>query len=195
MDFSKKELRKQIKLSLIEHSEELEKWSNEICDKIISSEIYKNADTMLTYMPLCDEVNVLPINKKSEDDGKSIFIPRIDFEKGLNCMNFYRFSTRMKTKSGHFGIQEPLTDCKLFKIDETMKDILILVPGRAFTKDGKRLGRGKAYYDIFLSKILDNKFVLNKKCRVHFAGVCFPIQIMENIPTDEHDILMDFIFF
>ena len=195
MNLSKNELRKQIKTVISEHGAKLACWSNKICCKIMSSEIYKNADTMLTYMPLCDEVDVLPVNQKANEDGKSVFIPRIEFEKGLNCMNFYRFSTQMKTKSGHFGIQEPLTDCAPFKIDETMKDILILIPGRAFTKDGKRLGRGKAYYDIFLSKILNNKFVLNKKCRVHFAGVCFPIQIMESIPTDEHDILMDFIFF
>ena len=195
MNLSKNELRKQIKTVISEHGAKLACWSNKICCKIMSSEIYKNANTILSYMPLFDEVNVLPVNQKADEDGKSVFIPRIEFENNLSHINFYKFSNKLPTETGHFGIQEPQTDCAPFKIDQSVKDILILIPGRAFTKDGKRIGRGKAYYDIFLSKILNNKFVLNKKCRAHFAGVCFPIQIMESIPTDEHDILMDFIFF
>ena len=35
----------------------------------------------------------------------------------------------------------------------SQEHILVLVPGRAFTKDGRRLGRGKGFYDIYLSKI------------------------------------------
>ena len=34
---------------------------------------------------------------------------------------------------------------------------LMLVPGMAFTEDGKRLGRGKGYYDTYLAKAKNNQ--------------------------------------
>ncbi|MBC7430014.1 MAG: 5-formyltetrahydrofolate cyclo-ligase [Bacteriovorax sp.] len=59
---------------------------------------------------------------------------------------------------------------------------LIIVPGLGFSKDGKRLGRGKGFYD---------------RCLEHSSavkiGIAFEMQIEEDIPTDEHDIQMDFV--
>ncbi len=60
---------------------------------------------------------------------------------------------------------------------------VFIVPGRAFTPDGKRLGRGRWYYDRFLS----NK--LYKKSRK--IGICFDFQILEDIPVQKYDILMN----
>jgi 5,10-methenyltetrahydrofolate synthetase len=56
----------------------------------------------------------------------------------------------------------------------------ILVPGVAFSPNGYRLGRGKGYYDKFLSKY-SNLFTV---------GVCFREQFYLDIPTEPHDIPM-----
>ena len=56
----------------------------------------------------------------------------------------------------------------------------ILVPGVAFSPNGYRLGRGKGYYDKFLSKYT-NLFTV---------GVCFREQFYLDIPTEPHDIPM-----
>ncbi len=56
----------------------------------------------------------------------------------------------------------------------------ILVPGVAFSPNGYRLGRGKGYYDKFLSKH-SNLFTV---------GVCFREQFYLDIPTEPHDIPM-----
>ena len=56
----------------------------------------------------------------------------------------------------------------------------ILVPGVAFSPNGYRLGRGKGYYDKFLSKYT-NLFTV---------GVCFCEQFYLDIPTEPHDIPM-----
>ena len=56
----------------------------------------------------------------------------------------------------------------------------ILVPGVAFSPNGYRLGRGKGYYDKFLSKYT-NPFTV---------GVCFREQFYLDIPTEPHDIPM-----
>ena len=57
---------------------------------------------------------------------------------------------------------------------------LAIIPGRAFTPDGCRLGRGKGYYDRLLPLLHCPKI-----------GICFSFQILENIPNDTHDIKVD----
>ena len=59
---------------------------------------------------------------------------------------------------------------------------VLLVPGRAFSREGGRLGRGGGHYDRYLS---------------HFAGLkiglCFEEQIVKSIPLESHDIPVDWI--
>ena len=56
----------------------------------------------------------------------------------------------------------------------------VLVPGVAFSPIGYRLGRGKGYYDKFLSKY-SNLFTV---------GVCFREQFFLDIPREPHDVPM-----
>jgi 5-formyltetrahydrofolate cyclo-ligase len=70
--------------------------------------------------------------------------------------------------------------------DHYEKEIdLFIVPGRAFTLDGKRLGRGKGYYDRFLSQKLYKK---SKK-----IGICYDFQLFAELKTEKHDVSMDLI--
>ena len=62
---------------------------------------------------------------------------------------------------------------------------LAVIPGVAFDKDGNRMGRGKGYYDRLLPK-LGNTYKI---------GICLPFQLVEKIPTDEHDVRMDEVLF
>ena len=55
-----------------------------------------------------------------------------------------------------------------------------LIPGVGFSPSGYRLGRGKGYYDKFLSKY-SNLFTV---------GVCFREQFYLDIPTEPHDVPM-----
>jgi 5-formyltetrahydrofolate cyclo-ligase len=50
------------------------------------------------------------------------------------------------------------------------------VPGLAFSLDGKRLGRGKGYYDRFLNEN-----------NVKAIALCYNEQIKDTIPTEEYD--------
>jgi 5-formyltetrahydrofolate cyclo-ligase len=56
--------------------------------------------------------------------------------------------------------------------------VAILVPGLAFTKDGRRLGRGGGYYDRYLAGLPAGTVKI---------GVCFAVQIVEALPTEPHD--------
>lgn len=59
---------------------------------------------------------------------------------------------------------------------------IIIVPGLGFTKDGVRLGRGKGFYD----RYLEDSSVIK-------IGIGFQMQIIEHIPTEPHDVRMDFV--
>ncbi|MEM7014155.1 MAG: 5-formyltetrahydrofolate cyclo-ligase [Verrucomicrobiota bacterium] len=80
---------------------------------------------------------------------------------------------------GAFGIREPLeTQCQLAQLTEIEA---ILVPGVAFcAADGARLGQGGGFYDRILSETEVSKL-----------GVCFRQQLLDQIPTEEHDARVD----
>ena len=63
---------------------------------------------------------------------------------------------------------------------------LILVPGLGFTKAGQRLGRGKGYYDKYLSKVFSTQ-----ESRPVLMGLAFGEQILDTIPVSENDIAVD----
>lgn len=58
----------------------------------------------------------------------------------------------------------------------------LFVPGLGFGLDGKRLGRGKGYYD----RYLENSQALK-------IGIAWSGQLNEEIPVESHDSHMDFI--
>ena len=111
--------------------------------------------------------------------GKKVLLPKVvsDTEMVL-C----RYTGRDSLQKGAFGIMEP-TGPVMPK--EKYNDIkVVLVPGVAFDKENRRLGRGKGYYDRFLSSFSQ------PRCAV-FYGVCFDFQRVDAIPADEHDVCMD----
>lgn len=208
---TKAEIRKQIKETLNLVKTGLPSQSRKICDTILVSSRYTSCTTLLAYMPLADEVDVLPVISDALKKGKKVFLPRVfpDTSK----MEFYRYEEGTETAAGSFGIQEPEADeAKSFSrflermsineyspaahssnyVDipepsQSAEHILILVPGRAFTKSGSRIGRGKGFYDIYLAG-LPQIFDIKK------SGVCFSEQLLPELPTTPDDVLMDNIF-
>lgn len=59
---------------------------------------------------------------------------------------------------------------------------LVLVPGLAFSQDRHRLGRGGGYFDRLLGGQAAHAFKL---------GVCFSFQIVDSVPGESHDVIMD----
>jgi len=59
---------------------------------------------------------------------------------------------------------------------------LILVPGLAFSKDRHRIGRGGGFFDRLLAGRAAGAFKL---------GICFSFQLLDSIPTEGHDVVMD----
>ncbi len=85
-----------------------------------------------------------------------------------------------------FGIREPRPELRLRaerQIDlKTLE--LIIVPGLAFDHRGMRLGRGKGYYDRFLSQIPKS---------IPLIALAFECQLVDFVPSEEHDRQVDFV--
>lgn len=185
-NITKQELRQKIKIELSQNKQNFEKWSKLICQNIINSEFYQKAQIVYAYMALPDEVDLSVLIGDALCKNKTVFVPKV--VPNSNKMIFFDYS-KCQFENGSFGILEPKTDdIKEEKIpgDQTA---IFLVPGRVFGEDGERIGRGKGFYDIYLSN-----FLKTQKKSVLVAGVCFPIQIGKQVPTTEHDIKMDQIF-
>ncbi len=170
---TKQELRKHIRTTKRQFSDtRLAELSLCICNTLISHPRFHEAQTVMLYHPLPDEVDICPL--LSAGTGKTLLLPRVidntDMELRL-------YSSPEDMQRGSFGIMEPTG--KLFT-DYPSIDLAI-VPGMAFDADGHRLGRGKGYYDRFLARLP----------HVYKIGVCFPFQVVEHVPTEETDIIMD----
>ena len=168
-NITKQELRQKIKIELSQNKQNFEKWSKLICQNIINSEFYQKAQIVYAYMALPDEVDLSVLIDDALCKNKTVFVPKV--VPNSNKMIFFDYS-KCQFENGSFGILEPKTeDIREEKIagDQTA---IFLVPGRVFGEDGERIGRGKGFYDIYLSN-----FLKTQKKSVLVAGVCFPIQI------------------
>lgn len=152
-------------------------WDESIFNRFISSEFYKKAVTIFAFVSFKSEVDTHRIIKYATEDGKTIYVPKIQSkEKGIEIFKIEGFD---QLKKGYFGILEPVEDC--VPADKNTID-LILMPGVAFDRLGGRLGYGAGFYDRFLSG-MDKK--ANK------IALAYHFQILNRIPVDKYDIPID----
>ncbi len=169
----KRNLRQIIRNRIATLSEEQRKLSSEqIFATVAALPDFADAKVVALYASLPDE----PCSRRFIDEWSSrkrIVVPRVEGE----IMHFYDYSPEVM-QSGAFGIDEPCGArlCNPEEID------LMVVPGVAFTPDGRRMGRGKGFYDRYLSQ---------DGFRAHTVGVCFEVQIIEDMPTEPHDRTLD----
>ena len=97
-----------------------------------------------------------------------------------------------QTEANAWGIREPLPTLPLVSKDKIPARTAILVPGLAFCKDGRRLGRGKGFYDRYLSELLAANPAFAGRGKI--CGYCMARQIMDNVPTEENDVCVQALF-
>ncbi|MCF0202281.1 MAG: 5-formyltetrahydrofolate cyclo-ligase [Bacteroidaceae bacterium] len=157
--------------------------SARISSRLMMESPIKNAGTVLAYYPLPDEVSIIPLIEWLVGNGKRVLLPQV--VSGTD-MVLREYKSPSDLKAGAYGIMEP--QGRVFA-DYHLIDVGI-IPGMAFDRHGHRLGRGKGYYDRFISKAFPTE-----ECRPHLIGVAFPFQIMDTIPTDSNDVPVDEVVF
>jgi 5-formyltetrahydrofolate cyclo-ligase len=152
--------------------------SAQLCARLKEQPFWNSAASVLFFAPLPDEADVWPLLQETVTGGKIAALPRLDPADQTYAARRVQ-NPPNEIAIGPFGIREPKTGCA--EIPMSQLD-LILVPGVAFDLCGRRLGRGRGFYDRLLAE------VQGVKC-----GIAFDEQVGGEIPTGEHDLLMDFI--
>ena len=158
-------------------TEEVEKKSDLIIENL--GKFIKNAENIMIFMDMKNEVRITKLMKLYPE--KSFFIPKITDSKNREMkINKYEENELVLHKFGYY--ESYSSDF----YNENILDIVI-VPAVVFDLEKNRIGFGGGYYDTFLKKIRGG----NKK--VLFIGICYDFQIIEKVPAEEHDVVLDFV--
>ena len=135
--------------------------------------VWNVAETILFFAPLPDELDVWPLLEKFLAAGKICALPFFDsVTQNYSARRVQNLAADIAT--GKFGVREPASSCPeipLARFD------LILVPGLAFDLHGRRLGRGRGFYDRLLAAARGTK-----------CGVAFDEQIVSEVPAGPQDV-------
>ena len=168
---NKKELRQYIRTEKKAHSaEELQQQSEVILQKLSQHPRFQEAQRVMLYASLPDEVQTLDFIEQWRNR-KTLILPTVVGDDIIPV----ELAENVTFAEGDFHIPEPQNHPYTGGFD------LIVVPGMAFDAAGHRLGRGKGYYDRFLSQ----------HPQVHTIGICFDFQLLPEVPAEPHDCLIN----
>ena len=177
MFMSKEDMRQQVQRAIaLMSSDAIQEESAAICSTLQTLE----ASSIAAFIPLLDEPNILPFLAQWIASGNTLFLPR--FEE--NRSTFHTVETLDALEEGPYGIQQPPQETPM----PDPQDIdTVLVPGRAFDRNGGRLGRGKGGYDRWIAAQRE------KNPQTQFMGIAFDCQVVDTVPMEERDERMDVI--
>lgn len=123
------------------------------------------------------EPNFMPYLSELQDRGFICCFPA--FREGK--MGFYAPANESDYIAGTFGIREPGLRAARFDCEQI--DVM-LVPCVAFDRTGARLGRGKGFYDRYLSLVAPGQ-------RPITIASGYDFQCVDQVPTQPGDVPMD----
>ena len=175
---SKKDIRKYIKEKKLKTSlSEIEKDSNIIINKLMSTDEYVSSKTIFTYVSFNQEVTTSNLIEQTFKH-KKVAVPKIVNDR----MNFYYINSLGDLEIGIKGILEPI-NLKVTNLATPVNGNLFVVPGLAFDNNRNRIGYGKGYYDAYFKEYNNVNF--------HKIALTFDFQIVEQIPADGYDVKVD----
>lgn len=146
--------------------------SAEIINNLLSTDLYKNAESIFVYVSKNKEIDTRAFIKKAIDDKKQIYVPKIRDHKMLAV----KLNDLSELRLGAFDI--PTSTC-----EEYIKNPdLTICPALSFDDSKNRLGYGGGFYDKFLAENTTTKVGLMIS---EFRSI--------KIPADTWDIKMDYI--
>lgn len=173
---AKKALRRQVRALKAEMSdEEKRSASAEVISAFEALPEFAAAGIVLSYASMPDELGTEAFIQRWCQK-KRIVLPVV-IGNGLELREY----DPEHLVAGYKGIMEPDASCAVFKPEDIA---LAMVPGMAFDSDGHRLGRGGGFYDRLLPALKCNKI-----------GVCFPCQMVEEVPVEDFDSIMDLVIY
>jgi 5-formyltetrahydrofolate cyclo-ligase len=138
---------------------------------------FTDARQVALYAALADEIDTRPIFDVLRRAGRPCMLPRM---LSGGRLEFVRVDCWEALVAGRWGVHEPPAEAVA---EPLAVDDVVLVPGVAFDECGRRLGRGGGYYD--------RTFPVGGSTQPLLFGVATEAQIIESVPCDSHDRVMD----
>ena len=152
-------------------AEQVKADSEAIISQIEHMQWFREAQTVMIYYPIHNEVDLRPLLKRYE--GQKTFLLPVTHRKYIEPR---KYDGEDMMRRGKYKVPEPQTSEWKGKID------LILVPGVVFDPLCNRIGRGGGFYDRFLKQ----------HRHVHQVGVAYDFQVKKHeIPHSPFDHPLD----
>ncbi|MEM6626294.1 MAG: 5-formyltetrahydrofolate cyclo-ligase [Pseudomonadota bacterium] len=129
------------------------------------------------YVAKGDELDPAPLLARLKSAGAKLALPRLEAN---GSMSFRAYVAASDLVDGPFGLQQPASDSL------ELHPTLVLAPLLAFDARGVRLGYGKGHYDRTIA-------ALRAEGRVFFTGLAYAQQQVDAVPSEPHDIPLDWV--
>lgn len=157
-------------------AEQLAAASEDLRAHLIESTYWQQSQRILMFYPLADEPDIAPLLDLGLRTGKLIALPRYNSSQGVyEAAQIQNMAEDLIP--GRFGVREPSPNCPALPLNQLD---LTLVPGIAFDSSGRRLGRGKGFYDRLLPGTTGMTL-----------GLAFDWQESDALPVEPHDVELD----
>ena len=172
---TKRQLRQLLRQRMSEISpEELHERSLTACGRLLEQPEYRRAEIVMTFLSMRREVDTSPIALQCWQGMKRVLAPKVSWEQ-RRMLPIEIKSLTSDVRDGTLGIREPIDGLPI-----PVADIdLVIVPGLGFDERGNRLGRGRGFYDGFLS---------HRDFRGTSCALALEDQVVEEVPHDETDV-------
>jgi 5-formyltetrahydrofolate cyclo-ligase len=142
---------------------------------------FSTAEVICTYVNFREEVETTELIAGLLHAGRRVAVP-VHLHGTTPSLNFAEIDSLDELSPNHFGILQPRREEARFL--PTAAIPLFLVPGLAFDSAGRRLGYGLGFYDRAFAAAAPGAIKI---------GLAFELQLIERVPADAHDVLMDFV--
>lgn len=140
---------------------------------LLETDAYRKASVVALYAPIHNEVLTDELFRSARQDGKKVCYPRVNED----LLEFSVVEKESDLVPATFGVAEP-TGTDVVPLEEID---LVVTPGVAFDRSGYRLGYGRGYYDR----------AFGSARQAVLAGLAYDFQIVDELPTEEHDVYLD----
>lgn len=162
--------------------DEHQRFSREICQRVLAQPRYRRAKTILYFFSFQSEVETRPLINTGLVQQKKVILPLANIDQGtLSFFEVRDLTTELEI--GAYGIWEPKAEHLRSVCPHEIE--LVLTPGLVFDQRGYRIGYGGGYYDRFFGG-------LSKK--PYLVALAFELQVLSTpLPVLEFDIPVDLI--
>ncbi len=148
--------------------------SHQACLHLLSCRPFQGASVVMVFLSMPDEIDTAEVILAARQRGATVVVPKVDWALcSMTAVELMEGGDGVAVSRS--GVRNPVAG---EPVDPGRID-LVVTPGLGFDRKGHRLGRGKGFYDRFLS---------GPAAKAMRCGFCFCEQVVESIPVTDADV-------